>query len=115
MVLLVSVNQPMISSWYHRYHSWKNHHILHVQTLIIVSGIVTCGIFSISSQLRNSLHAGDVLGTTTVSVTVSAGSLSSSSQSTASLTSVTLSATDQIATGNLGSVTVIDNRGSGAG
>jgi hypothetical protein len=55
-------------------------------------------------------------GSTTVTQQVNAGTLNISPQSNASLSSVTVNATaSQNSTGNLGTVTITDNRGSGVG
>lgn len=101
--------------WYDQYHSWPHFRPLHIQIFIVCVVILALGVFDIRNSELEKKNQERVLGSTDVSVTINAGSLTLSSQASASLSSVTLAASTQTATGDLGNVTVEDNRGSGAG
>lgn len=102
-------------SWYKNYHRWPYHGHFHwfivaCLSLLLISSIL---MFKFSSDTKT--KESSVLGTTTLYVTINAGSLSLSTTSTATLSATTVAETAGSATGNIGTITVTDNRGSGAG
>lgn len=104
--------------WYDDYHRWKHHRLLHWSTFFLSSVVMLLGFVNAvmlmqSYPLRDARAAS---GSTTVTQTVNAGTLNISTAGSATLSSVTVNATaSQNSTGNLGTVTVTDNRGSGVG
>lgn len=101
--------------WYREYHRWEHHYFVHWQALIVVLVVIALGISHLQSVLKQVSEKGEVLASTTTSVTVSAGSLSLSAPASTTLSAVTLAASAQTSTGSVGSTIVTDNRGSGAG
>lgn len=105
-------------AWYHEYHAWKHHSTLHWVTLYLSAMIMLVGFVNALVILQRyplvPTHASS--GTTTVNQQVNAGTLNISPQASATLSTITVNATaSQNSTGNLGTVTVTDNRGSGVG
>lgn len=102
--------------WYHDYHKWEHHAGLHWLTYIIATVVILTGFVNVVAHHTQNTPTPSVLGTTTVSQTVNAGTLGLTSGSSVTLSAVTVNAAAaQNSTGNLGTVTVTDNRGSGAG
>ncbi len=104
--------------WYRDYHKWKHVDTLHWLTLIFSSFAIVVGFMNalllIQQSPLNSTYAAS--GTTTISQQVNAGTLNISTNTSSTLTAVTVNATSsQSSTGNLGTLTVTDNRGSGVG
>lgn len=104
--------------WYTKYHEWENHEILHWVTFAFSATVMFIGFVNALLLLQEYplLPAAASSGTTAVSQQVNAGTLNISTTASSSLSSVTVDATtSQNSTGNLGTVTVTDNRGSGLG
>lgn len=102
-------------SWYKNYHRWSYHRHFHwaiVFLLVMVIGSFTL-VYKLQSEIEQSQR--NVLGTTTLYATINAGSLSLSTSSIATLSATTVSESAGSATGNMGTITITDNRGSGAG
>jgi len=101
--------------WYKNYHRWPYHRYFHFGIAFLLAMII--GSFALVYKFQGEIeqNQGKVLGTTTLYVTVNAGSLSLSTESTATLSAATVSESGGSATGNTGTITVTDNRGSGAG
>jgi len=104
--------------WYYEYHKWKHHGTLHWITFVISSIVLVLGFMNAMILIQqNSFRLVDAAGgTTQVTQTVNAGTLNLSTSPYATLSAITVNATaSQNSTGNLGTLTVTDNRGSGVG
>lgn len=104
--------------WYHEYHQWEHHANLHWLTFIVSTMVILMGFINVVFQMAQNPPEIKTASaaTTTVSQTVNAGTLGLTSGASTSLSSVTIdTSTAQTSTGNLGTVTVTDNRGSGVG
>jgi hypothetical protein len=104
--------------WYHEYHKWEHHSTVHWVTFALSAIVMFLGFVNTVMLLqRYPLKSADAdSGSTTVTQQVNAGTLTISPQANASLSTVTVNAaSSQNSTGNLGTVTVTDNRGSGVG
>lgn len=104
--------------WYHRYHGWSHHAKINWSFLIAILTVFNLMVFG--STGGNFGHSPFIQSTnaasTTITQAVTAGSVALVSQTSASMSAVGINATTaQISTGNLGTTTVTDNRGSGAG
>lgn len=102
--------------WYYDYHAWEHHNTLHWITFGLSTMVMFLGfINAVMLMQRYPIGPADA-ATTTVSQTVNAGTLNISPQASASLSTVTVNAAaSQNSAGDLGTVTVTDNRGSGVG
>jgi hypothetical protein len=104
--------------WYTEYHKWKHHETLHwitfaFSTIVMFMGFINAVLLIQKNPLQGAEAAS---GTTSVTQQVNAGTLSISTTSSSSLSSITVDVTQsQNSTGNLGTLTVTDNRGSGVG
>ena len=85
--------------------------------ILTISLIVICnGVILLSSLLNNTLKVEAASGSTAVTQQITAGTLNIASSASISLTSVAVNVSAaQNATGNLGTVTVTDSRGTGLG
>src|SRR5690348_15984600 len=104
--------------WYEEYHKWEHHEILHWFIFAFSSIMMFLGFVNALLLLQNHpiLPAGAASGTTSVTQQVNAGTLSISTNASTSLSAITVDVTQsQNSTGNLGTLTVTDNRGSGVG
>lgn len=104
--------------WYHDYHRWEHHETLHwitfaFSSIVMFMGFVNAVLLMQEYPLQGANAAS---GTTSVTQQVNAGTLNLGTTASSSLSTVTVNATAaQNSTGNLGTVTVTDNRGSGVG
>lgn len=103
--------------WYHEYHQWKHHNKIHWITLGLSAILMLTGFTNALLLLHQyaSNSASAATGTTAVTQQVNGGTLSVSPQATATLSTVTVSTSNQNSTGSLGTITVDDNRGTGVG
>lgn len=108
-------NRP---KWYQDYHKWKHHNTLHwftfsLSSCVMIMGFINALIMMQQNPLRD---VNAATGSTTITQQVNAGTLNLGSSASASLSVVTVNALmSQNSTGNLGTMTVTDNRGSGVG
>ena len=102
-------------SWYKNYHLWPYHAHFHWLIVLCFSVMMISAVFIFKLQTDIKIQEGSVLGTTTLYATVNAGSLSLSNTSLATLSATTVAESAGSATGSTGTITVTDNRGSGAG
>ncbi len=102
--------------WYIEYHKWEHANKLHWATFIVSTIVIGLGFLN-AVMLMNGITLQRLLAaTTTVTQQVNAGTLGLSSAGSASLSTITVNVTSsQNSTGNLGAITVTDNRGSGVG
>lgn len=102
-------------NWYKNYHRWPYYSQFHwlIVLCFLVTIVSSILIFKFQSDIET--QEGNVLGTTTLYATVNAGSLSLSTTSIATLSATTVAETEGSATGDTGTITTTDNRGSGAG
>lgn len=103
--------------WYHEYHKWEHHSTLHMVTLALSSFVIIMGFANAFILMRDYPLKQSRAATATVTANVTAGALMIfTTESVATLSAVTVNVqTSQNSTGSLGTITIEDNRGSGAG
>lgn len=104
--------------WYRNYHEWEHHETLHWITFVASSAIIILGFANIIIQLNQNTpvkEAAAAADTTTVTQVISGGSLTIGNTGAESLTGATASSSHQDTTGDLGTITVTDSRGTGVG
>lgn len=104
--------------WYKDYHQWEHHATLHWITFVVSSIVILMGFFNVVFQAAQQApvkKAHAATASTTLTQDVTAGSLTISNSGNQSLTSTSVSTSNQNTTGSLGTITVVDNRGTGAG
>jgi hypothetical protein len=104
--------------WYKDYHKWEHHGFFHWITFVFSSIIIFLGFLNIAFQIPQNVNikkANASSATTLINQDVTGGSLTISNTGDQSLSSTQVSTTSANTTGSLGTITVTDNRGSGAG
>lgn len=104
--------------WYKEYHEWEHHATLHWITFIVSCVVILVGFFNVAYQLVQKApvtpaHAATATQNVTQSVT--GGSLTITNAGNQSMSGATVQTNAQTTTGSLGTITVTDNRGTGAG
>ncbi|MGI8419074.1 MAG: WxL domain-containing protein [Candidatus Levyibacteriota bacterium] len=103
--------------WYKDYHQWEHHAFLHWATFVVSSIVITMGFVNIVFQMQQ--HAPKVeianAASTVLTQNVNGGTLTISNNGNQALSAATVSTSNQNTTGSLGTITVTDNRGTGAG
>ncbi len=100
--------------WYKQYHEWEPHVFLHWTAFIISSIIILLGLTNAVSQLQVK-KAGATSSSTTLSQDLTSGTLTISNTGGQTLTAGAVSTSSQLTTGSLGTITLVDNRGTGVG
>ncbi len=102
--------------WYTEYHEWQYHGVLHWATLIVSTLVIVMGFVSVLIELtsKEPIRLANA-AQTHVRQDVTGGNLTISQTGDEYMATVSASVNHQDTAGDLGTVTVTDNRGSGAG
>lgn len=102
--------------WYREYHEWQYHGVLHWATLIVSTLVIVMGFVSVLIEITKEepIRLANA-AQTHVRQDVTGGNLTISQTGDEYMATVSASVNHQDTTGDLGTVTVTDNRGSGAG
>ena len=102
--------------WYADYHQWEHHATLHWATFAVSVAVILMGFVNVVFQMaQNKTVRPAGAATTTLTQEITQGTLTMDTSASQAMSSASVSQSSQASTGSLGTITVTDNRGTGAG